>query len=483
MTAAPLWSGLGRVEPLGARVSDGVPAGVAGVSIDTRTLRPGDLFVALKGDASDGHAHVGAAFAAGAAAAVVDEAHAGTLRGSGPLYVVADTLRALEGLGRAARARTDAAVVAVTGSVGKTGTKEALRLVFEGAGETHASAASYNNHWGVPLTLARMPRSARFGVFEIGMNHAGEITPLSAMVRPQVAVVTTVAPVHLEFFPSVEAIADAKAEIFGGLNPGGTAVINRDIDTFDRLAAAAEHSPAGRLVTFGQHPQADARLTGIAMDPAGSDIEASIFGKAVAFRLGLPGRHHAFNALAVLLAAEAVGVEPFFAGLSLGRLAAGAGRGARTTLQASDGPFTLIDESYNANPASMRAAIALLGATPPGPGGRRIAVVGEMRELGPDAPALHEALAHDLAAAGVNLLFAAGPLARPLFDAVPAAARGLWAPQAAAIEEALRAAIRTGDVVMVKGSNASRMGPLVAALKEAFGAASPAGEPSPSAGA
>ncbi len=468
-TPPPLWTGFALVSPLNARVAGSIPPGVTGVSIDTRTLAPGELFVAIKGENGDGHDHVRAALDKGAAAALVDEAHAEALRGAGALFVVKDTLAALIDLGVAARARSAARIVAVTGSVGKTGTKEALRLVLGGAGETHASAASYNNHWGVPLTLARMPKAARFGVFEIGMNHAGEIEPLVGLVRPHVAIVTTVAPVHLEYFASVAEIADAKAEIFSGLEPGGTAIINRDIDTFFRLSRRAETSPAGRILTFGENPGADARLDALHMDAEGSTIEATVLGQPVSFRLGAPGRHQAMNALAVLLAAEACGVAPFFAGLSLAGLAPGAGRGERTALQAEGGAFTLIDESYNANPASMRAALALLGGTSPGPGGRRIAVIGEMRELGPEAARLHEGLAPDVADAQVDSLFAAGALAKPLFDAMPAARQGLWAPQAAALEAALAETIRAGDVVMVKGSNGSRMGPIVAALKRRFG--------------
>jgi UDP-N-acetylmuramoyl-tripeptide--D-alanyl-D-alanine ligase len=464
-----LWSGFGLIAPMDARLLGPMPAGVGGISIDTRTLAPGDLFFAIRGENSDGHDHVAAAFEKGAAAAVVDEAHADALRGAGPLFVVHDTLEALRGLGRAARARVDAGVIAVTGSVGKTGTKEALRLVLSDAGETHASAASYNNHWGVPLTLARMPKTARFGVFEIGMNHAGEIEPLVAMVQPDVAVVTTVAPVHLEFFSSVSEIADAKAEIFSGLKPGGTAIVNRDIDTFYRLATRAGASPAGQLLSFGESPEADARLESIALYAEGSDVEASIRGRMIKFRLGAPGRHLAMNALAVLLVAESVGVDLDQAARSLGRLSAGAGRGERTQLHAASGAFTLIDESYNANPASMRAAIALLGGTPVPQGGRRIAVLGEMRELGPDARRLHEALAPELLANKVDLLFAAGSLTKPLFDAMPESSRGLWAPQSADIEQALADEVRAGDVVMVKGSNGSRMGPIVAALKNRFG--------------
>lgn len=465
----PVWTGFALVSPLNARVAGAIPPGVTGVSIDTRTLAPGELFVAIKGENSDGHDHVRAALDKGAAAAVVDEAHAEALRGAGALFIVKDTLGALIDLGVAARARSAARIVAVTGSVGKTGTKEALRLVFGGAGETHASAASYNNHWGVPLTLARMPKTARFGVFEIGMNHAGEIEPLVGLVRPHVAIVTTVAPVHLEYFASVAEIADAKAEIFSGLEPGGTAIINRDIDTFFRLSRRAETSPAGRILTFGENPGADARLDALDMDAEGSTIEATVLGQPVSFRLGAPGRHQAMNALAVLLAAEACGVAPFVAGLSLAGLVPGAGRGERTALYAEGGAFTLIDESYNANPASMRAALALLGGTSPGPGGRRIAVIGEMRELGAEAARLHEGLAPDVEDAHVDSLFAAGALAKPLFDAMPPTRQGLWAPQAAALEAVLAETIRAGDVVMVKGSNGSRMGPIVAALKRRFG--------------
>jgi UDP-N-acetylmuramoyl-tripeptide--D-alanyl-D-alanine ligase len=476
MTAPKLWSGFGLVTPLQARISGSIPEHVSGISIDTRTIEAGDLFFAIRGETSDGHDYVAAAFEKGAAAAVVDEAHYASVRGLGPLYVVKDTLAAMRGLGVAARARSEAKIVAVTGSVGKTGTKEALRLVLSGAGETHASAASYNNHWGVPLTLARMPESSRFGVFEIGMNHAGEIEPLTTMVRPHVAIITTVAPVHLEFFKSVSDIADAKAEIFSGLMPGGTAILNRDIDTYYRLATRAETSQAGHVLTFGEHPEADARLDQLTLDAEGSTIQATVHGMPLHFRLGAPGKHLAMNAMAVLLAAGALGIEPFFASLSLGRYMAGPGRGARTILQTGTGPFTLIDESYNANPASMRAAIALLGAAPLGEGGRRIAVLGDMRELGPNAPALHAALASDLVAQSVDLVFAAGPLTKPLYEAMPAQTRGLWVEQSAAIQAPLAAALRAGDVVMVKGSNGSRMGPLVAALKSQFGAASQSGD-------
>lgn len=469
MIDAPLWSGLGLVTALGARVSGTPPVpGVNGISIDTRSLKGGELFFAIRGDAQDGHDFVRAAFASGAAAAVVDEAHAVELAGLPCLYVVDDVLRGLERLGRAARDRSKGRIVGVTGSVGKTTVKEALRLVLSDAGPTHASAASFNNHWGVPLTLARLPAGARYGVFEIGMNHPGEITPLVAQVRPHIAVVTTVAAAHLAHFASVEAIADAKAEIFSGVAPGGAAVIHRDIPTFERLKAAADASPVRHVLTFGESPDADARLVSCTPVRDGSDVVAEVLGRRLAFRVGAPGRHLAVNAMAVLLVAKAAGVAVEGAADSLGRLMAGPGRGARSVLHRPDGDVVLIDESYNANPTSMRAALQGLGATAPEGGGRRIAVIGDMLELGPEAEQLHAELLPDLVANGIDLVFAAGPLSRALFSRLPADMRGLWAETAPAIEGALADGIRAGDVVMVKGSLGSRMGPLVAALKDRF---------------
>ena len=466
----PLWTGLGLVAPLRARVAGRPPPGVGGVSIDTRTLEPDDLFFAITGDHSDGHDYVGQAFAAGAAAAVVDEAHVDACTGNGPLhgplYVVRDVLAAMADLGRAARARTAARVVAVTGSVGKTSTKEALRLALTPAGAVHASAASYNNHWGVPLTLARMPKATDFAIAEIGMNHAGEILPLTAMVRPHVAIVTTVAPVHLEFFPSVEAIADAKAEIFTGLEPGGVAIINRDSPYYEQLDAAARRSPAGHIATFGAHPAADARLVDYAAAPTHSMIRASIAGRDVSFRLGAPGRHLAENALAVLLAAHALGADVAIAATALAFFQAQKGRGERLTLRAADGPFTLLDESYNANPASMRAALALAGTLSPQDGGRRIAVLGDMLELGAQSPELHAALAHEITAAGFDLVLAAGPMMRALADALHGKVETRWAETAADLQSIVLDAVGAGDVVVVKGSNGSRMATVVAALKE-----------------
>jgi UDP-N-acetylmuramoyl-tripeptide--D-alanyl-D-alanine ligase len=442
-------------------------APVRGVSIDTRTLQPGDLFFAIKGEASDGHDYVDRAFAAGAAAAVVERGKADAFARHGAVFPTDDTLRAMERLGVAARRRTNARIAAVTGSVGKTSAKEMLRVVLSKVGATHSAAASYNNHWGVPLTLARMPASSDFGVFEIGMNHAGEITPLVAMVRPHAALVTTIAPVHIEYLGSIEAIAEAKAEIFTGLESGGAAILNRDAPQFELLRERAEAAGA-RVETFGAAAEADARLAHFEHRRAGSRVEARIDGRDLAFDLGAPGLHMAQNALGVILVARALGVEIATSATALADFMPAKGRGERMTLKARNGPFTLIDESYNANPASMRAALDLLGATAPQGKGRRIAVLGDMLELGPEGASMHVALADDLKRNQVDCLFCAGPLMRGLFDAAPAAMRAAWGGKSADVEKPLFDSIRSGDIVMVKGSNGSRMGPVVAALKSNF---------------
>ena len=431
-----------------------------GVSIDTRTLAPGDLFVAIKGDTHDGHDHVGRAFEAGAVAALVSRAV-----GDGPLFVVEDALRGLERLGVAARARSGARLLAITGSVGKTSAKEMARVALSMVGPTHASVASFNNHWGVPLTLARLPADAAYGVFEIGMNHPGEITPLVGLVRPQAALVTTIGPVHIEYFGSLEAIADAKAEIFSGVERGGAAILNRDAPQFERLAAAARARDL-RIVDFGA--SGAARLIACEPQGEGAQIEAEIGGERLSFRLGAPCRHMAENAIGVLAALRALGAPLAACAEALAAFAPAKGRGERFLLSAPGGALTLIDESYNANPISMRAALALLGATKPGPGGRRIAVIGDMLELGDQGAALHAALAADLEANAVDLLFGAGPLTRALYEAAPASMRAVHAERAEALREPLRAAMRAGDVVMIKGSNSSRMGPLAALLREHF---------------
>jgi UDP-N-acetylmuramoyl-tripeptide--D-alanyl-D-alanine ligase len=441
---------------------------VTGISIDTRTIAEGDLFFAIKGDARDGHDFVKEALGKGAAAAVVGQKRAADFVDSGTLVVVPDVLAAMRDLAGRARARTNAQIVAITGSVGKTGTKEAMRLVLSRQGATHASVASYNNHWGVPLTLARMPQDSAFGVFEIGMNHVGEIAPLTRLVRPHVAVITTVEPVHIEYFRSIWSIADAKGEIFAGIEPGGAAIVNRDNPYYERMRAHAAASPSGRILTFGEHPEADVRAERIILKPDISVVEARVLGTPVVYRLGTPGRHVAMNSLSILAAVKALGGDLALAALALADLKPPVGRGERTVLNAGAGEFVLIDESYNANPASMRAALATLGQTEPGFRGRRIAVLGDMLELGQEGATLHGEVAEPVAANRVDLVFAAGPLMRTLFEALPRDRRGGYAASAAELKEAVLKAVRPGDVVMVKGSNGIRMGSIVTALKERF---------------
>jgi UDP-N-acetylmuramoyl-tripeptide--D-alanyl-D-alanine ligase len=459
----PVWTSDEAATALGVRA--GAVWQASGVSIDTRTLAPGDLFVALKGPNHDGHDHVAAAFANGAAAALVERAPAGLSAGA-PLLVVGDTLAALEKLGRASRARNASVrVAAVTGSVGKTGTKEALKLALSGQGPTHASVGSYNNHIGVPLTLARMPAETVFGVFEIGMNHAGEVTPLVRMVRPHVAIITTVEAVHVENFPGqgIDGVAAAKAEIFDGLE-GGTAVLNRDNAFFDFLAERARAKGVRRILSFGEHPDCEARLVEMRLEPTWSQVSAMIEGRAVSYRIGAPGRHWVMNSLAVLGAVAALGADVGAAAAALAQLAAPKGRGLRHRVGRNGGSFELIDDSYNASPASMRASFQVLAAATPGAGGRRIAVLGDMLELGPDSPKLHAGLADALIAAKIDQVFTCGQYMARLYDALPPALRGAHAPNSEALVPLVRAAVKAGDVVVVKGSLGSRMGRIVDAL-------------------
>jgi UDP-N-acetylmuramoyl-tripeptide--D-alanyl-D-alanine ligase len=475
MSDLALWTVEAMAAAMGAIRAGNLPASVPGLSIDSRTVGRGEAFFAITGENRDGHDFVAAALDAGAGLAVVAADKRGLFPADAPLLVVPDVLAALVDLARAARARLNTRVIAVTGSVGKTGTKDALQLVLSREGETHVSAASYNNHWGVPLSLARMPRSARFGVFEIGMNHAGEITPLTRLVRPHVAIVTTVEAAHLEYFGSVEAIADAKAEIFLGLEPGGAAVINRDNSQFERLKARAEAAGA-RVVGFGTRADAEARLIEASFKPDCSTVRADILGAEVTYKLGAPGRHVAMNSLAVLAAATLVGADLAVCALALVALVAPAGRGRRATLALPGGEAILIDESYNANPASMRAALALLGQAPVSARGRRIAVMGDMLELGTHGPALHRELVEPVVANAVDLVFCSGPLMHELWQALPSERRGAYAETAAALEPRVIAAVRAGDAVMVKGSLGSRMAPIVKALERRYDRQA-AGEP------
>jgi UDP-N-acetylmuramoyl-tripeptide--D-alanyl-D-alanine ligase len=386
------------------------------------------------------------------------------------LFRVPDTLKALEALGRAARDRIgpDARVVAVTGSAGKTGTKEMLRACLAHLGATHASEKSYNNHWGVPLTLARMPRETRFAVFEIGMNHAGEIRPLTKMVRPHAAIITTVEAVHLEHFLSVEAIADAKGEIFEGLAPGGTAVIKYDNAHAVRLKAIAERFGL-KPVTFGFSAGADVRGEALKLDHDGSTLTVRFGERRTPLRIAMPGRHIAENALAVAAAIDAIGADVEKALPVLAGLKPPGGRGARSVLHLEGGDALLIDESYNANPASMRAALATLASVPRQKFPRRIAVLGDMLELGADAPELHAGLKDAVEDAGIDVIFACGPHMKGLYDALPKSKRGGYAQISSSLQPLLLSELRGGDAIMVKASNGTRLGAVVEALKSKFG--------------
>jgi len=470
MNETPLWTLDALVAAVKGRVQGSPARAIGGVSIDTRTLQKGDAFFAIKGDRVDGHDYVANAVAAGAGVSVVAEARVGDMPKGAPLVAVPDVLEALRALGRAARNRSTGKILAVTGSVGKTSSKEMLRLALSQDGETHASAASYNNHWGVPLSLARLPSSARYGVFELGMNHAGELTPLSVMVMPHIALITTIEPVHIEFFSGIEAIADAKAEIFAGLASGGAVVLNRDNPQYDRLARAARALGIGEIAGFGEHAEAQARLLDVSLGAEGSAVRASILGDEVVYKIGVPGRHVVQNSLGVLACVKLAGADLALAALSLPNLLPPKGRGQRLVLTLPRGEALLLDESYNANPASMRAAIDVLGRAPVGPRGRRIAVLGDMLELGAEAGVLHAGLARDLAAAKADLVFCAGPLMKVLYDALPPERRGGYAEDAARIEPEVLSALQPGDAVMVKGSNASRMHSIAASLMKTFSA-------------
>lgn len=461
MTA--LWTARDAALATGSLPVPGADWAADGISIDTRAVALNDLFVALKGPRFDGHDFVGAALANGAAAAMVDR----PMPGADPtrLLAVPDTQAGLEALAVAARARSAAKIVAVTGSVGKTGTKEALATLLSAQGATHASTGNLNNQIGMPLSLARMPAAAEFGVFEIGMNHAGEIAPLSAMLRPHVAIITNVEAVHLEYFANVEAIADAKAEIFAGLDTNGVAILNRDNPQFARLAAQAKARGIGRIWGFGETGGSEGKLVSLTLDPDGSTVEADILGRPVRFRLPLPGRHQVQNALAVLLAAVALDADLDAAIAALERLTPVKGRGVVIDVPVAGGSFRIVDETYNASPAAVRAALAVLGLADVPAGGRRIVVLGDMLELGTGGPAAHAALAEALIAAGTDRVFTAGPLSRHLFDALPLEMRGAHADNSAGLAPLVADATEPNDIVLVKGSAGSRMGTVVTALR------------------
>ncbi|NBQ73817.1 MAG: UDP-N-acetylmuramoyl-tripeptide--D-alanyl-D-alanine ligase [Acetobacteraceae bacterium] len=430
---------------------------VKGVSIDSRSIAPGDIFIALR-DQRDGHDFVADALARGAVAAMVDHAPQGAVD-TAKLLMVGDTLAGLTALGAAGRARAMARVVGVTGSVGKTTTKEMLRVALGAFGATHASAASHNNHWGVPLTLARLPRDAAFAVIEMGMNNRGEIAPLSRLAQPRIGIITSIGTAHIGLLGSQAAIAAEKGDIIAGIAPGGTAILPADSAFAAELIARARDAGLA-VLTHGEAAGADARLLSYQASPEGGMAEIALAGQRIALRLTTPGRHVALNACAVLAAVRALGLSPEKGAEALASFTAGAGRGALRRIRVAGGEALLIDDSYNASVASVRAGLAVLAAQP---AKRRIFAFGDMLELGGEGPAQHALLAPD-AAQNSDLVFCCGPLSGNLFDALPAHQRGGHFPDSAALAPALRAALQPGDAVLVKGSLGSRMGLVIAAL-------------------
>lgn len=437
-----------------------------GLSIDTRTIKPGDLFIALAGDNGDGHDYVAEAIEKGACAALVSRAVDGVP--DDQLLVVEDTLEGLRALGAAARARSGAKIIGITGSVGKTGTKEFLATAFGALGQVHASIKSYNNHWGVPLSLSSMHAGCDYGIFEMGMNHAGEISPLTRLVRPHIAIITTIAPVHVGNFDNgMEGIADAKAEIFEGIEPGGVAIINRDNEWYDHLKTKAD-ALALKTYSFGEHEDADARMNECLEAANGTRVRARIVDENVEYTLQVTGRHIAINSLSVLLAVKLAGGDVQKAAKSMARQEAIVGRGKRELLDIGqkDNPVTLIDESYNASPEAMRAAFRVLALIDPGRGGRRIAILGDMLELGHHSANYHADLALPLKTANVDLVYTCGKMMKNLHDKLPPEQRGIHAENSRELASIVPDVLVPGDVVMVKGSLGSRMGLVVEALRD-----------------
>ena len=459
-----LWTSDEVARALGAAIA--APFEANGVTFDSRAVGQGDLFFALKGETTDGHGFVPEAMKRGAAAAVVsrDVETAG-----GTLIRVPDTMKALEGLGRAARRRSKARIASVTGSVGKTSTKDALRAMLSAQAPTSASAASFNNHVGVPISLARLPREARYGVFEIGMNHPGEIEPLARQVEAHVGVVTNVGPAHIGFMGSEEAIADEKACLFAGMAQGAVAVLNRDGKHYERLAGHARRFGVSRVVGFGRGETAEARLVSCSLQDSGSDVVALIHGRRIEYRLGAAGEHWVLNSIAALAVAEALGADVEQAAASLAGVPASPGRGARRFLKFGTGTVELLDESYNANPMSVRAMLAILARTEPAKGGRRLLALGDMRELGEGADAFHAGLADAVAASGAVQVFLCGPHMEALWRKLEPAQRGVHRPDSMALAGEVAAALQAGDVIAVKGSLGSKMKHVVDAILAASG--------------
>lgn len=464
-----LWTSQDLIEAMAGRPLGSLPEGVTGISIDSRTAGQGDAFFAIKGDRFDGHDFASAAVAGGVNLLVVSEAKLPALgRLTAPMIVVKDVLAALEDLGRASRARSQAKIIAITGSVGKTTTKEMLRRALQPSGEAHASAASFNNHWGVPLTLARMPATAAFGIFEIGMNHPGEIRPLVSMVQPHVAIITTIAAAHMGNFKNLTEIAAAKAEIMEGLADGGHLLLNRDNEKYAWLKKRAAELGVPHIHSFGEHAKAEFRLLNCKLLADCSTLTARIGADEVAVKIGAPGRHLVQNALAVLGAVQLSGANLAKATHAMAGFSAEKGRGARHALKIGGGRFILIDESYNANPASMRAALDLLRDTPVRPRSRRIAVLGDMLEMGRFSEQVHRDLAGQLVEAGVDMVCLAGPEMRALHEQLGTDVETVYREDADGLAKHLVSALRDGDAVMVKSSLGIGFGRIVKALLDKY---------------
>lgn len=465
-----LWTGAEAARATGGRLTRDFD--IAGLSIDTRSIRPGEMFIALT-DRRDGHDFVADALARGASGAMVSRVP-DNVAPDAPLLIVPDVLRALWDLGAAGRARTGARVIAVTGSVGKTSTKEMLRAMLSGQGRVHAAEASFNNHWGVPLTLARMPREAEFAVIEIGMNRPGEIAPLARLARPHVAMITTVAPAHLEAFGEIAGIAREKASIFEGLEPDGTAIVPSGLETTPILARAAAR--ASRIMTFGAQAEDDFRLLEATVSQDRTVARVGHADGQVLVRLNGPGRHFAMNALGVLAAARALDLYLAVAATDLARWQPPAGRGQREVIHLDivdqEQSFDLIDDAFNANPASVSAALEVLASARPRDGvgrigrGRRIVVLGDMLELGPDEIDLHRQIAAHPAMASIDTVHCVGPRMRALWQALPDSRRGLWVETADEMARVAHRIADAGDVVLVKGSKGSRVSQVVDALRK-----------------
>lgn len=462
-----LWTGAEIVAATGGRPVGEIPHKITGISIDSRTLKGGEAFFAIKGDRFDGHDFLTASIAGGAGLLVVAEQKLPAFgKVSAPLLVVKDVLKAMERLAAAARARSKAQIVAITGSVGKTTTKEALARALGASGTVHASAASFNNHWGVPLSLSRLPADADYAVFEIGMNHPGEIRPLVKLVRPHAAVVTLIAAAHLGFFSSLDEIAKAKGEIFEGVEPGGTAIINADDPFSTALAGMAAKAGVQNVATFGEAAGADARLLDFTGEGESGRIRVALGGDEIEARFASSGRHIAQTVLAVLSAVSVLGGDPAKGAEALAEWGPGKGRGARLTIETRGEPILVLDESYNANPASMRAALASLGKADPKGEGRRVAVLGDMRELGGHSRRLHVELAGPIADAKVEALFLVGDDIRPLSGLLEKGIHCEWHRTAEETQGKLAAFLKPGDALMVKGSLTVGLSKLIERLPE-----------------